>query len=181
MIQQVLSSKKELIEKLKTAEPTGRMVIKISDIMLMPSSDYDVELRPGDRLIMGKRPDSVNVMGEVYNPNALLLEKGKDVSYYLSLVGGPTDSADKKQLYIVKADGTVTSKRQEKFGLFNWDSQESRWRIGSFNSIKLDPGDTIIVPKKIEKIGWLKYAKDLTGIIYEIAVSAGVLHEIFVD
>ncbi len=181
VIQQVLNSQKELIAKLKASEPTGRMVIKISDIMLMPSSDYDLELRPGDRLILSKRPDSVNVMGDVYNPTALLVEKGRDVSYYLSLVGGLTDSADKKQIYIVKADGTVTSKRQEKLGLFNWDTQEKRWRIGSFNSIELDPGDTIIVPKKIEKIGWLKYAKDVTGILYEIAVAAGVLHEIFVE
>jgi polysaccharide export outer membrane protein len=181
MIQQVLNSQKDLIAKLKASEPTGRMVIKISDIMLMPSSDYNVELRPGDRLIIGKRPGSVNVMGEVYNPNALLLEKGKDVSYYLSLVGGITDSADKKQIYIVKADGTVNSKRQEKLGLFNWDTQEKRWRFGSFNSIKLDPGDTIIVPKKIEKIGWLKYTKDVTGILYEIAIAAGVLHEIFTN
>jgi polysaccharide export outer membrane protein len=181
MIQQALNSQKDLITKLKASESTGRMVIKISDIMLMPSSDYDVELKPGDRLIIGKRPDSVNVMGEVYNPNSLLLEKGKDVSYYLSLVGGITDSADKKQVYIVKADGTVTSKRQEKLGLFNWDTQKKRWRFGSFNSIKLDPGDTIIVPKKIEKVGWLKYAKDVTGILYEIAVAAGVLHEVFTD
>lgn len=181
VMQQVLNSQKDLIAKLKASEPTGRMVIKISDIMLMPSSDYDVELRPADRLIMGKRPDSVNVMGEVYNPNALLLEKGKDVSYYLSLVGGMTNSADKKQIYVIKADGTVTSKKQEKLGLFSWDSQEKRWGIGSFNSMKLDPGDTIIVPKKIERIGWLKYAKDVTGILYEIAVAAGVLHEIFVD
>ena len=181
MIQQALNSQKDLIAKLKASEPTGRMVIKISDIMLMPSSDYDMELKPGDRLIIGKRPDSVNVMGEVYNPNALLLEKGKDVSYYLSLVGGLTDRADKKQIYIIKADGTVNSKRQEKLGLFSWDSQKKRWRFGSFNSIELDPGDTIIVPKKIERIGWLKYTKDVTGILYEIAIAAGVLHEIFVD
>ena len=92
-----------------------------------------------------------------------------------------TNSADKRQIYIIKVDGTVTSKEQEKLGLFNWDTQERRWRFGSFNSMELDPGDTIIVPKKIEKIGWLKYAKDLTGILYEIAVAAGVLHEIFVE
>ncbi len=176
ILQQTLSSKKELIEKLKASEPTGRMVIKITDIMLMPSSDYDIELRPGDTLLVGKRPDSVNVMGEVYNPNALLVEKGKSVSYYLSLVGGTTDNADKKQLYVIKADGTVTSKRQEKFGLFNWDIQKNRWAIGSFNSIELEPGDTIIVPKKIEKVGWLKFTKDVTGILYEIAVSAGVIN-----
>jgi polysaccharide export outer membrane protein len=181
LLQQTLSAKRELIEKLKASEPTGRMVIRISDIMLMPSSDYDIVVKPGDRLIVGKRPQCVNVMGEVYNPNALLVQKGKDVVYYLNLVGGPTDTADEKQLYIVKADGTVISKRQEKFGLFNWDILKHRWTWGSFNSIEPDPGDTIIVPKKIEKIGWLKYTKDVTGILYEIAVAAGVLHEIFTD
>ena len=179
LLQQTLSAKRDLIEKLKSAEPTGRMIIKISEVMLLPSSDYNIELRPGDRLVMGKRPDFVNVMGEVYNPNALLVEKDKDVGHYLNMVGGVTDNADKKQIYIVKADGSVISKKQEKFGLFNWDSEENRWTVGSFNSIKLDPGDTIIVPKEIEKIGWLRFFKDTTEILYQIAVSAGVLHDIF--
>ncbi|MFC1869454.1 SLBB domain-containing protein [Thermodesulfobacteriota bacterium] len=179
VLQQTLTAKKELIEKLKSAEPTGRMVINISEVMLMPSSDTNIELRPGDRLIIGERPDSINILGEVYNPTALLAEKERTVGYYLSLVGGPTENADKGQIYIVKADGSVISKKQGKFGLVSWSNKESRWRVGSFNSIELDPGDTIIVPKKLLKFAWLRLTKDISQVLYQIAVTAGVLHTSF--
>lgn len=178
---QVLNAKKEMLEKYRLAEPTGRMVIDIEDVMLIPSGKNDLELRPGDRLVIGRRPDSVLVIGEVYNPNAIIFTPKGDVGYYLNLVGGMTDNADKKQIYIVRADGTVVSKKQSKLGIFSWDSSNHRWGFGSFKSIELNPGDTIIVPKKIIKLSWLKLLKDTTGVIYEIAVSAGVLHEIFKD
>lgn len=178
---QSLNAKKEMLEKLRAAEPTGRMVLDISEIILMPSGDNDIELRPGDKLIVSKRPDSVFILGEVFNPNAMVYKKDRDVGYYLNLVGGMTDNADKKQIYIVKADGTVISKEQGKFGLFNWDSENHRWGFGSFNSIKLLPGDTIIVPKKVLKFSWLKYFKDTTNVLYQIAVSAGVLYEVIKD
>ena len=178
---QTLNAKKEMLEKLRSAEPTGRMVINISEVMLMPSGDNDLELRPGDRLVVGRRPDSVFVIGEVYNPNAIIYTPGGDVGYYMNIVGGMTDNADKKQIYIVRADGTVDSKRQSKLGLFTWDSSNHRWGFGSFKSKELKPGDTIIVPKKVVKLSWLKLFKDTTSVIYEIAVSAGVLHEIFTN
>ena len=176
---QTLNAKKEMIEKLKQAEPTGRMVINVSDLLLMPAGINDLELRPGDRLVVGRRPDSVLVIGEVYNPNAIIYNSKGDVSYYLNLVGGMTDNADKGQMYIVRADGTVVSKKQSKFGLISWDSSKHRWGFGSFNSIELNPGDTIIVPEKIVKFGWLKLLRDTTSIMYQIAVSAGVLNTIF--
>ncbi len=100
---------------------------------------------------------------------------------YLNLVGGITGNADKKQLYIVRADGTVISKKQEKFGLFNWDSSSHRWGFGSFKSIKLEPGDTIIVPQKVVQHSWLKFFKDTTSVLYPVAVSAGVLNDILKD
>ncbi len=178
---QTLNAKKEMLEKLKQAEPTGRMVINISEAILIPSGDNDLEMRPGDRIVVGKRPDSVSIIGEVYNPNAIIYRSGKDVGDYLNLVGGVTDSADKSQLYVVKADGTVISKKQEKFGLFNWDSSAHRWGFGSFKGIELEPGDTIIVPKKVIKYSWLKYFKDTTSVIYQLAVAAGVLNDILED
>jgi protein involved in polysaccharide export with SLBB domain len=175
---QTLNAKKEMLEKLKDAEPTGRMIINLSEAVLIPSGDNDLELRPGDRIVVGKRPDSVFIIGEVYNPNAIIYKTGSDVGDYLNLVGGITENADKKQLYIVRADGTVISKKQEKFGFFNWDSSAHRWGFGSFKSIELEPGDTIIVPKKVIQFSWLKWFKDTTSVLYQLAVSAGVLNDI---
>ena len=66
-------------------------------------------------------------------------------------------------MYILKVNGTAVSKRNS-----------SGW-LGGFNSKRLDPGDTIVVPEKIEKVVWLREVKDITQILYQIAVTAGVL------
>jgi len=118
----------------------------------------------------------VNVLGEVFNPTALFAEERKNVEYYLSRVGGVTENAQNKQMYLVRANGTVISKTQEGFfGLASWDSEGHRWSIGGFDSVKVNAGDSIIVPKKVEKYPWLKVTKDLTQILFQIAVSAGVV------
>jgi len=151
------------------------MVINLEEAMLLASSKYNIEMRPGDRLAVNKKPDSVNVLGEVYNPTALVYEKGQDVGYYVDMVGGPTANADKGQIYVVRANGSVISKEQEKFfGLATWDSKQHRWTMGSFNSMDLDPGDTVLVPKKVEKYPWLRVIKDVTQIAYQVAVAAGI-------
>jgi protein involved in polysaccharide export with SLBB domain len=176
ILQQTLAAKRQLLERIRTARPTGRMVINLSEAMALPSSEFNMVLRPGDRLLVNHRPDSVNVMGEVYNPTALLFEQGKTVGDYLEMVGGPMESADSGQMYVVKANGSVISKKQEGyFGLASWDSANKRWSTGGFDSVPLDPGDTVIVPKQVVEYPWLRIVKDITQIAYQIAVAAGVV------
>ena len=161
---------------MKTAQPTDRMVIDLEKLLALPSSSYNFKLKAGDSLIVNKKPDFVNVLGEVYNPTALFAEKDKSVGYYLNLIGGPTDTAEKGQIYLFKANGSITSKSQTGFlGLASWNPENHRWTMGGFESIKIDPGDTIIVPKQVEKYPWLKVTKDITEILYQIAVAAGVI------
>ncbi len=45
--------------------------------------------------------------------------------------------------------------------------------------MKLNPGDTILVPEKIIKPSYMKDAKDITQILYQIAVAAGVTIALF--
>ena len=175
ILAQRLATKKQLLKKLKNSRATGRMVIDLPAIIDDPASSSDFELRAGDRLVVEKRPDSVNIMGEVYNPTAVLAVKNETVDFYLERVGGITPTAEGKNIHLVKANGTVMSKTQEGFfGMTSWDSQNERW-VMNFGSVRLDPGDTIIVPKKMDEYGWLKLTKDLTQIMYQIAVGAGVV------
>ena len=173
---QSLAAKKQLLAKLRQTKPTGRVVINLPEVMELPSSTYNFEVRPGDRLVVAKRPDTVHVLGEVYNPTALLYEGEKSVGYYLNQVGGITESANDDQIYVVKANGSVISRSQGAyFGLASWDGDRKRWSLGGFDSMGLDPGDTIIVPKRVVKYPWLPFVKGVTEIMYQIAVSAGVL------
>jgi len=173
--QAVLETKKALLARLRAAEITGRVVVRLSALEEFKGSSYDMELEDGDKLTVPQTPGVVHVVGEVFNPTSLLYEENGTVSYYLGRVGGMTKEADKKQVSVIKADGTVISMQQGNRGkLLFWDSQRNTWFAGGFMSHHMEPGDTIVVPRKIDKYLQLRTVKDITQIIFQIAVAAGV-------
>ena len=172
---QLAAAQKELLTKLRTAKVEGRVVIRLSQMEKFKGSEYDVELEDGDKLVIPERPGVVNVVGEVYNPTALLYEESRTVAYYLSKVGGPTDEADNKHLSVVRADGSVISMSQKKLTSVAWDSENKRWFFGDFMSVSLNPGDTIVVPRKMDRYAWLRNTRDITQVMFQIAVAAGVV------
>jgi polysaccharide export outer membrane protein len=171
-----LATKKELLAKLRTAQITGRVVVKVTALEEFRGSKSDLELENGDKLVIPQMPGVVYVVGEVFNPASLLYERGETVHYYLDRVGGMTRDADKKQVSVIRADGSVISMAQSNRGpLLYWDKQYSQWSRGGFMNQHLDPGDTIVVPRKIDKTQWLRNTKDITQILFQIAVAAGVV------
>ena len=86
-----------------------------------------------------------------------------------------TKDAEKKQVSVIKADGSVVSIEQGNRGkLVFWDSEQNSWLFSGFMSMEMEPGDTIVVPRKMDRFFWLKTTKDLTQIIFQIAVAAGI-------
>jgi protein involved in polysaccharide export with SLBB domain len=170
-----LEAKKELLKKLRQAKLSGRVIVRLTGRDQFKGSKYDIELEKDDKLVVPERPGVVNIIGEVFNPSAMLYEDGKNVKYYLRRVGGLTKEADKKQISIVKVDGSVISSAQKNPGKVAWDDQSHQWLFGGFMGLALEPGDTIIAPKKLDKFYWLKTTKDLTEIIFHMALSAGVV------
>jgi hypothetical protein len=63
-------------------------------------------------------------------------------------------------------------------GWFNtgWSDEEKWWGVGSsFEDTRLYAGDTVLVPQKVIKPSYMKEVKDITTILYQIAVGAGVV------
>jgi protein involved in polysaccharide export with SLBB domain len=170
-----LKAKRELLSRLTAAKIDGRVVIRLASLDEFKGSKYDLQLEKGDNLSIPETPGVVSVVGEVFNPTALLYEKDRTVSYYLRRVGGLTREADQKQLCIIRADGSVVSIAQKDAGRVEWDSGSNQWVFGGFMSIKLNPGDTIIVPRKMDEFFWLRFTKDITQIIFQAAIAAGVV------
>jgi polysaccharide export outer membrane protein len=172
--QVAMEAKKSLLQKLRQAKVEGRMVVQLDQLERFKDSEYDVRVEDQDRLVIPKTPQFVNVLGEVYNATSFLYEKGKKVDYYLRRAGGPTVNAEKDETYIIRADGSVQSKAQSG-KLFTWDPDNNRWTYGGFKSATLYPGDTLLVPRKLVKIHWVKEFRDITQIIFQIAIAAGVV------
>jgi len=124
----------------------------------------------GDRLHIPPEPTTINVLGAVYNPTALVYDKERSrVKNYLSRVGGPTENAEEDQMYIIRANGTVVSKKSTSWFVFG----------KRFKNIILYPGDTLLVPQKMVRPNYLRDVKDITQILYQIAVTTGVIVTFF--
>jgi len=149
-----------LLQQMRAAKATGRMVINVS-ALLDVREGYDIVVQPGDKLIIPQRPDEVTVLGEVYYPTSHLHVAGHSRDEYIRLSGGVTERGNKKAVYVVHADGSVSPPR--------------RWFA---NSIDVGPGDTVIVPLKVDRISNLKLFTDISTILFQLAVTTAALDAI---
>lgn len=159
-----VEQRRSLIAKMRAAKAKGRISIVLTPLEEFKDSPSDLPLEEGDTLFVPEKPQQVQVIGAVYNSTAFIYEPKATVATYIKKAGGVTESANDGESYLLKVDGTAISKEQAG-GFFG----------GGFMSSKLDPGDTIVVPEKTERIYWLREVKDMTQILYQIAVTAGVL------
>jgi polysaccharide export outer membrane protein len=166
-----IRQKREFVKGLKNIRAIGRMVLKIDVPEKLKNTPYDIELEEGDSLFIPSDTHSVQVIGSVYNQTAFVYDKDWGISKYIDLAGGYTENADEKKVYVLKADGTAVRPQSGFLGL-SWSKDSNRWEIGDQ---ELDSGDTVVVPEKLEKIAWMRDIKDITQIMYQIAVTAGVL------
>jgi protein involved in polysaccharide export with SLBB domain len=174
-LEQSMLVKRELLRKTREARATGRVVIVLEPLDTFRGSKYDLELEESDTLTILPVPGIVNVLGSVYNQTSIIYTKDKTVDFYLNKVGGPTPDAEEGEIYLIKADGSVISKTQKgAFGIV-WDSEENRWISGGFMAARVEPGDTILVPSKVTRFVWKRELMDWTTILYQIAVTTGVV------
>jgi protein involved in polysaccharide export with SLBB domain len=137
-LQAVTQEQNEVLQRLRSQPATGRLVIHIStDISTWANTPADIEMRSGDVLTVPKRPGFVLVSGQVYNASAITFVPGKDAGWYLRHAGGTNDVANRKEIFIVRANGSVVGRRS------------GEWYSGNVLSTRMDPGDVIVVPQKI--------------------------------
>ncbi len=154
-----------LIARLRQVKATGRMSITLGPLASIKGTDFDFELHEGDSLHVPQRPNFVSVVGSVYNANSFLYREDFSLKDYLAKAGGPTKTADKKAVYIVKANGEVLSSTQSGF-------------IGGFWGYKPMPGDTVVVPEDLERLPYMQIIGNISDIIFKIATTAGIIFAI---
>jgi len=173
-----LEQKQKFIESLKKLKIVGRMTIKLAHLRLLKGSEYDIELEDGDSLYIPLKGSVVNVVGAVMSGSSFVYSDRFDYRDYIKIAGGYTRYADTDNVYVLKIDGSA---RKLSRGFFNWNDSRSRWEIAGFDEeVKdIEPGDTIVVPEKLERIAWLREVKDITQILFQIAVTTGVVITLF--
>jgi polysaccharide export outer membrane protein len=160
-----VESERRLVQNLRGIKATGRIVLDIPANAKDATELPDLALEDGDRLLVPYIPATVSVLGAVYNQTDLLFRKTFRVPEYLSKAGGFTRDADASRVYVIRADGSVLGRQHG-----------SSWLTPSFEAQRLMPGDTIIVPERLDKTGFTKNLKDYTQILSQFALTAAAIH-----
>ena len=158
---QALAVGQQLLANLNDTQPVGRLVISLSESLAAnQSSQQDIILKDGDRLLVPRITQEVTVIGEVQSPTSHLYSEGMGRGDYIALSGGVTQRADNGRIYVVRADGSVVS------GGGRWFS----------SSEAIEPGDTIVVPLDAERMRALPLWTAVTTIIYNLAVAVAAVN-----
>lgn len=152
-----LAAAREVVERLKQTEPDGRMVLDIApEASAAPAG---LVLESNDRIVVPARPSTVGVFGSVYRPASFAIEEGHamTVRSYLERAGGPLRSADKGEIFVVRANGEVLSRRD-----------------GALSARAL-PGDVVFVPVKTGSSSLWSKLKDITQMIFQLGLGAATV------
>lgn len=139
------------IEKARLVEPKGQVLL---------SRGYDanqVILKQGDRIVIPAKRYLVMVHGEVLFPTAMAYDQDKSIEEFISSAGGLTDDVDDMNILIMKPNGAFVDVNSD---------------LGDEEDISA--GDEIFVLARPD-VKSLQLTKDLSQIIYQVAVSAAVV------
>ena len=153
-----------LIASLRQIRATGRIVLNFKPNSRGTTSIPDIVLRDGDQFMVPSVPAVVNVVGAVNDQNSFLYIPGHKVGDYLQVAGGLTINADRKQQFLIRADGEVVGYLANK-GL--WSDK--------FDDIKVYPGDTIMAPEKTYKPSALYGILEYSQLFSNFALGAAML------
>jgi protein involved in polysaccharide export with SLBB domain len=156
----------ERIARFRKLQPTGRIAFSLDPNERSFARLPQVTLQNGDRLVVPSKPAFVHVFGAVNVEASPLWKPNSRVKDYLQLAGTTTD-ADIDNVFVLRVDGTVVS------------SESQGWFFGKIGGLEVMPGDTIVVPEKLDKqTAWTKFTqstREWTQILANFGLGAAAI------
>lgn len=149
-----LTAAQTFLQKLRQKEPDGRLVLDITQADQALPGNLLVE--NSDRIVIPPRVDTIGVFGAVYRPASFLLGRSKHdrVRDYVEEAGGTIRGADRGNIFVVRANGSVLTKKR-----------------GALNARVL-PGDAIFVPVRTQSSSLLAKIRDISQIVFQFGITA---------
>jgi protein involved in polysaccharide export with SLBB domain len=144
------------VERAKDIEPSGQVLIA------QASQRDELLLENGDTVRVPVKDGLVLVGGEVMFPNTLTFESGLSAQDYIKRAGGFTQNADASKVIIAHRDGSFVESTE---GFFS-------------KAPPIRSGDHILVLPRID-VKYRQIAKELTQMLFQYALMAGVVFNMF--
>jgi len=173
-----LLQKQKFVETIRNLKATGRMTIRLAHLRLLKGSEYDIEMENGDNLFIPQKNSTVNIMGAVMAQASYVYLDKFSFRDYINMAGGYSNYASEAETFVLKVDGSA---RKLNRGALSWNDNRDRWELTAFGEDLpvIEPGDTIVVPEKLDRIAWLREIRDITQVLMNMAVTAAVVIKLF--
>ncbi len=148
----------EFIARAREVVPLGKVIVSDN------GNVANISLEQGDTIVIPAKTDLIQIGGEVLMPQAVVYNEQASVEDYIAWAGGYTNRANYEDIVLVHSNGLTE---------FVNVSADGSW-LSSGKQTKLAPGDQIIVLPRVEA-KTMQTIKDMTQIIYQIAVAANVI------
>jgi protein involved in polysaccharide export with SLBB domain len=143
--------------KLREAKPDGRLVLETKpDSQTLPRG---ITLENGDRLVIPPRPTSIGVYGAVYRPASFQSDETnpRRIRDYVELAGGTLEAANRGDIFVVRANGSVLTRSQ-----------------GAFNA-KAIPGDVVFVPIRTKTSDVFAKITQISSIVFQLGLATATV------
>jgi protein involved in polysaccharide export with SLBB domain len=150
------------IASLRALKSKGRVSLELdANKPELPS----LPLEDGDTILVPTLPAFVAAAGSVNNDNVFIFRQGKTVADVLTAAGLNEDS-EPNQAFVLRADGSIFSRRT------------AGW-LSRFEGAKLMPGDTVVVPSKVDRESGYNFImrglRDWTQIFSNLGIGAAAI------
>ena len=169
MQQQQMAQQRAQIDKLKAMRSQGRVSLELDPDKITVTNALgqlpNLPLEDGDAILVPSLPAFVSAAGSVNNENVMIYKAGRTVGEVIKSAG-LTEDAEASEAFVLRADGSVLSRRAAGF-------------FSSFDSTKVMPGDTVIVPAKVDRESGYNFLvralKDWTQIFSNLGIGAAAI------
>ena len=152
---QQLGAARAVVDRLRAARPDGRVVLETApDSTALP---LETVMENNDRLYIPPVPTTVGVFGAVFRPGSFQVNRARRIRDYLELAGGSQRVAEKRDIFVVRANGSVLTRKR-----------------GALNARVL-PGDVVFVPVKTQGSTFWARVRDITGLLLGAGITTAAV------
>lgn len=168
--QQQQAQTKAQVDKLRTLKSNGRVALELDPSSKTLADFPSMPLEDGDRIFLPAMTGFVSALGSVNNENVFIYKSGKTVADIIRSAG-LTEDAEPEQAFVLRADGSIIARR-DRSGYFG----------GSFESLPVMPGDTVVVPAQLDResrySALVRGFKDWTQILSNLGIGAAAINSL---
>lgn len=168
LIEQQRHMAERQLQAMRRLRSNGRITLELNPEQALLDTLPQLALEDGDRIVIPNMPSFISAVGAIHNENVFIYKAGRTVSDVIK-VAGLREEADADEMFVLRADGSIIGKSSTSF-------------FGNIGSVRLMPGDTVVVPEKLDRESTRNFVmrqfKDVTQILSQFGLGVAAIKAI---